>query len=200
MALLPVLLCGTLGCERDTSAEITAHGDANSADSLVVFPESLKTDDPTVNAFIERAIKVSMAEDYESFRLLWSALEQPLGEQEFRLGFRAARKITILDVEKRRTRDDEIVYLVHCLIELDPNRIPETRRDVKPQRDVVLLLRKEGEQWRIATPPRREARALKAQFAKRHNTDADTNGTTAEASSNAVQPAQSTEKRDNNDN
>jgi hypothetical protein len=164
-------LSGASGCERSSGANGTAPAASPKPASLVSFPEALQAEDPEINAFIRRAIDICVTEDYEAFRLLWSALEEPLGEQEFRKGFRAARKVSILDLAARRTPDSEVVYLVHCLVELDPDQVPE------PTRDIVLLLRKENDAWRVARPPSKEIRALKAKYARaREAMNATSNG------------------------
>lgn len=181
---LALLLAGCLGapagCERETqSGQSPTRASARSV-ALVDFPEQVRADDPEVNAFIERAIRICQAQNYDDFRLLWSALEEPLGEQEFRKGFAAMRKVTILDLLKRRTKEGEIVYLVHCLLQFEPAAVPD------PERDVVLLLRQESGQWRVATPPEKEARALKARLAaRRQPAGANSNG---EIASGTTQP------------
>jgi len=185
--LLTALLTAALmaGCERSDGASASSGGRSPAATpqaALVSFPPDVQADDPEVNAFIRKAISVCMSKDkhgkpnYEAFRLLWSALEEPIGQQEFERGFAATQKVTILDVMKRRTPDDEIVYLVHCLVELDPKQVPQ------PTRDIVLLLRKETCEWRVATPPRKEVRALKAKYAREREE-------AAAASSNGVDSA-----------
>lgn len=165
-ALLLLGMLAFAGCEREKrNPRPTPPPEESSPASLVLFPPEVQADDPAVNAFIRKAINICVTKDetgkpnYDAFRLLWSALEEPLGEQEFLRGFAATQKVTILDVMKRRTADDEIVYLVHCLVELDPEQVPE------PTRDIVMLLRKENGQWRVATPPRKEVQALKARYA-----------------------------------
>jgi hypothetical protein len=130
------------GCERSKPRATPTPLPTPAANALIQFPEALRTEDESVNAFIAEAIRVCASEDYDAFRLLWSALEEPIGKQQFQAGFRATRRVTILDLAKRRLPDGELVYLVYCLVELDPREVPE------PTRDIVLLLRKE--QGRLA--------------------------------------------------
>jgi hypothetical protein len=159
------------GCERSKPRATPTPLPTPAANALIQFPEALRTEDESVNAFIAEAIRVCASEDYDAFRLLWSALEEPIGKQQFQAGFRATRRVTILDLAKRRLPDGELVYLVYCLVELDPREVPE------PTRDIVLLLRKEQGDWRIATPPQKEARALKARFERRRaEANATSNG------------------------
>jgi hypothetical protein len=159
------ILFAVVGCEPNasgTGSKGTPTPKATSAPSIMAFPEALHADDPEINAFIEHLVATCVAADYDAFRLMWSALEEPLGEQEFLVGFRATRHVTVLDLAPRRTREGEIVYLLYCMVELDPDVVPE------PKRDIVLLLRQETGSWRIARPPHREAKALKAAFAEKH--------------------------------
>ncbi len=158
-------LAALAGCKPERQNAQNDHS-GRRAESLIDFPAELRAEDPSVNEFILNAIQTCMAEDYEAFRLLWSGLEEPISEQEFRRGFRATRKVTILHLLQRRTREGDIVYIVHSLVELDPNEVPE------PERDIVLLLRKESGKWRVARAPREEAKALKALLSR----DASTNG------------------------
>jgi len=169
--LVIAALCAPTGCERSSGAASSAPGASAKPASFVSFPPEVQSDDPEINAFVRKAIDICVAEDYDAFRLLWSALEEPLREQEFRKGFKAARKVSILDLVKRRTPEGEGVYLVHCLVELDPDEVPE------PQRNIVLLLRKENNQWRVAKPPAKEVRALKEKYARQNGlVDAQSNG------------------------
>jgi len=193
-ACLSVAALLVAGCERETASQEADARSSGKAAAVVDFPESVHADDPAVNAFVLKAIDACLAEDYDAFRLLWTALEQPLGEQEFRKGFAATRKVAILELAKRRTRADEIVYVVHCLVEFEPGAVPE------PTRDIVMLLRKENDKWRIAKAPSKETQALKAKYAARNGTasngiaDAGATGTgLTDADTNAMTTAGATQ-------
>jgi hypothetical protein len=90
------------GCERSKPRATPTPLPTPAANALIQFPEALRTEDESVNAFIAEAIRVCASEDYDAFRLLWSALEEPIGKQQFQAGFRATRRVTILDLAKRR--------------------------------------------------------------------------------------------------
>ena len=134
------------GCEPDDSDGIDGVP-VEAQQAPVHFPDKLRVEDASVNEFILEAIHTCVEGDYEAFRLLWSAKEEPLTEQEFRRGWRAVREVDIQQVRKLQTPEGEIVYAVRGLVRLDPAEVPE------PNRDIVLLLVKENDQWRIARAP-----------------------------------------------
>jgi hypothetical protein len=115
---------------------------------LIVFPEALRPEDANVSAVVRRVIDSCVRGDYEEFRLLWSAKQDPLPRDAFERGWRAVRQVTVLQLQKfRRRAEDDIVYGVHARVELDES-VPE------PVRDVVLLLVREADQWRLAAAPK----------------------------------------------
>lgn len=161
-----------VGCERAAPVQTPSPSAKPASLATVVFPEELQAEDETVNAFVRQMIETCAAEDYDAFRLLWSARDKPLSEAEFIRGWRATRQVSILALQQRRDpRDGEIVYVVHGRVELDPDKVPQ------PEREIVLLLVKENGQWRIARAPSKVAKALKGELSEDENTNgADTNG------------------------
>ena len=137
------VVCAAGGCKRPDQTE--SGGPApESREALVDFPKSLQPDDDSVTAFIHRAIETCVTGDYDAFRRLWSAREDPLPSDAFERGWRSVQWVRILDVQKfRRKVEDDIVYGVHARIELDES-VP------KPQRERVLLIVQEAGQWRLA--------------------------------------------------
>ena len=112
-----------------------------------------------MNQFIENAMHVCTSGDYEAYRLLWSAREKPLARAEYDLGWSAVREVRILAVEgvalvSAQTGGDgspETTYGVAAHVRLDPERLTV---DTKLDRDVVLMLTREHEQWRLASAPK----------------------------------------------
>ncbi len=149
MAVVPVF---TAQCAKEEAVEPSPT--PSIADS-VVFPDSLRADDESVNEFFMSIIKTCKEGDYETFRLLWSAHEEPITLQEFQRGWQADPKVTVLDLRRMRTEEGEVVYLLRALVKLDPDLVPE------PERDVVLLFRKEHGQWRLARAPKSAAKVMK---------------------------------------
>jgi hypothetical protein len=122
---------------------------------LLDFPTELRADDPTVNEFLIQAIQTCVDQDYDAFRLLWSAREEPISEQEFKRGWQANPKVYIKDLRKGPTEEGEEFYAVRALVRLDPDMVPE------PERDIVMLLVKEGGKWRLAAAPRNVVKFMK---------------------------------------
>jgi len=115
--------------------------------AVVEFPAALQPDDPSVGAFIQHVVDTCVAGDYDAFRLLWSAREDPFSRDAFERGWRAVQRVTLVHVQKFRRREEgDIVYGVHARVELDDS-VPES------QREVVLLIVREGDQWRLVRPP-----------------------------------------------
>ena len=165
------------GCGKEGMDQPSPQPSPTPDASRVVIPESVRADDPSVNDFIAQIIATCVAEDYEAFRLLWSAREKPISEKEFRRGWRATQSVTILNILKRRRREEgDIVYVVHGKMQLDPGA-----NIAAPQRELVLLLVKEQERWHIASAPRSVAKALKASAANTNSlSDIGSSGATTE--------------------
>ena len=145
---------GEAGCRRE-GADHPEPTPAPRPLGLIEFPEELRADEPAVNAFLYSAFQTCADGEYEAFRRLWSVREDPVSEEEFVRGWRAAPRVSIKDLRKMRTPEGEIVYVVRALVELDGEMV------VEPVRDVVFLVVKESERWCVATAPRSVAKVLK---------------------------------------
>lgn len=137
------VVCAIPGCKRpDQTAP--AEPAPETRDAVVDFPESLQPDDTSVTAFIRRSIDTCVTGDYNAFRLLWSARQDPFPRDAFERGWRSVQRVRILGVQKfRRKVEDDIVYGVHARIELDES-VPDRHRER------VLLIVQEAGQWRLA--------------------------------------------------
>jgi hypothetical protein len=135
-----------LGCEPSSEPEAAAP--APSTPGVTIdFPAELQPEDTEVTAFIRRVIETCNGGDYDAFRLLWSAKDDPFPRDAFERGWRAVQQVTIRDVQKlRRKAEGDVVYGVHASVVLDGS-VPE------PTREVVLLLVREMGQWRLARAP-----------------------------------------------
>lgn len=154
----------TPACHRDepekTSASVPSSGAANSKQpDLLVFPDELRVADSTVNEFVTKAMTTCAAGDYEAFRLLWSVREDPLPREEFEQGWQAVQTIKVRALEKVMLDADpnagrtepETVYALLTEVSLDPTQKAGQK---EPQRNVVLMLAREHEQWRLAQAPK----------------------------------------------
>lgn len=163
LSLLTILLVPCLsGCNSESKDDTPA--DAKhpveprpDAPQRVVFPESLFVDDREVTAFVRQALDQCAAGDYDAFRRLWTAKQDPMSRDEFEEGWAAVQTITVRALEKvmLAAEDDsksaETVYALFVEVALDPER-PAGKR--QPLREIVLMLTRENEAWRIARPPK----------------------------------------------
>jgi hypothetical protein len=142
-----ITLAAGTGCKRSEESAPEPALPAPEPSVIVDFPEELQAKDRTVSAFIREVIDTCVAGDYERFRLLWSAREDPFPRDAFERGWQAVRRVRVLDVQPfRRRAEDDLVFGVHAYVELDES-VPERSPDV------VLLIVKEAERWRLAEAP-----------------------------------------------
>ena len=100
---------------------------------LLVFPDELRVADESVNSFMTRAMETCAAGDYNAFRLLWSAREEPLTAREFEEGWEAVREIRVRALER-------------VLLAPEPDHA-----EARPE--VILMLVREHDEWRLARAP-----------------------------------------------
>ncbi len=170
LLVLPGLLVS--GCAKDKKTPVQP-SPTPSIENVVNFPPEVRAEDESVNEFLLETITTCLEKDYEAFRLLWSARDEPMTEEEFKRGWQANPKVTVKAIQKMRSSEGEIVYGIRALVELDPNKVPE------PQRDVVLLFVKEQGKWRLARPPRSLAKVMKGEESPSPSPEAEAPETTA---------------------
>ena len=159
-----VLLVPSTGCRR-APEEGAGGGSGDEAPEMkragvLVFPEELHVADAAVNEFVERAMSVCGRGDYDGFRLLWSVREEPLPRDEFEEGWHAVETIRVRGLQKARlAREDaadaaeaDVVYVILAEVQLDPTHRAGKR---EPKREVVLMLVREDDEWRLAKPPKK---------------------------------------------
>lgn len=136
----------TGGCDRSTDQTKTTARPIQTG-VVIDFPADLPPDDPAVTAFVRKVIDTCVAGDYNAFRLLWSIKEDPFPRDSFQRGWRAVRRVSVVRLQKFRRRvEGDIVYGLHAHVELDP-AVP------KPRRDVILLIVREDDHWRLRRAP-----------------------------------------------
>lgn len=150
-------------CSRESSSEQKGRENGPAAperkEEIVVFPSWLRVDDATVNEFVRKALAQCAAGDYDAFRRLWTARQEPLPRGEFEEGWQAVQRINVRALEKVMLTGDadhdhadaETVYALLVEVSLDPTRRAGQR---EPHRDIVLMLSRERDQWRLARPPK----------------------------------------------
>ncbi|MCH8967146.1 MAG: hypothetical protein IID43_05670 [Planctomycetes bacterium] len=160
-----VMLVCVQSCRRSESEmgnETDRPPEPPTTKSVLVFPEAVKVADDSVNRALDHAMTVSMSGDYDAFRLLWSAREDPLPRDEFEKGFGAVEEIRIEALEKvilaggahntgAQNSDGEAVYAAYATIRLDPAK---NLGQPEPERRVVLMLVHEHGDWRLARAPK----------------------------------------------
>jgi len=125
----------------------------------LIFPDELRVADETVNDFVAKAMSICAAGEYGAFRLLWSVRGDPLPREEFEQGWQAVQNIKVRALEKVMLDADpsagraesESVYALLVDVSLDPEQRAGQK---KPRREVVLMLIREHEQWRLAQAPK----------------------------------------------
>ena len=123
----------------------------------LTFPESLRVTDESVNNFVRAALTQCASGDYEAFRGLWTAKQEPIARAEFNEGWHAVNRIEVRALEKvlLATGEDakatQPVYVLAARVELDPAARVGKR---EPVREIVLMLVRENDQWRLAAAPK----------------------------------------------
>jgi hypothetical protein len=161
---------GAAGCRDRSSAADTQPSDAEEVDRInprgaeppeVIFPAALRTDDESLNRFIDSVLGFCVKGEYGSYRLAVGSQYEPLPRKNFERAWRAVKEVRIrkiLRVYEPTTRAadpsrtdvrEELkhpIYCVHGTITLR-----DTQR-TRPVREVVVLLIKEHGEWRLGPP------------------------------------------------
>lgn len=154
--VLLTLLLHSCRRDKDKPAEAAPPADQKSAVQLD-FPSEFRPEDPTIRDFIDHALRTCAAGQYDDFRLLWSAREEPLSRDDFVKSFRAVEAIRVRALEKALFAGDDpdvepaLVYVLFVEIRLDPAR-PVGDRGAG--RELVLMIVTENEKWRFARAPK----------------------------------------------
>lgn len=144
------------GCREDAkTAEMPSPAPVATAE--LIFPESMRAPDESVNIFVRKALTQSAGGKYEDFRALWSAKQEPISRGEFEEGWNAVHRIEVRGLKKVMLAGDqdsaapEPVYVLLVEVALDPARKAGQR---EPVREIVMMLVGEHDQWRLASAPK----------------------------------------------
>lgn len=145
--------------DETASKDARGNGAPKHPARLLAFPETLWTDDVSVNAFVEHAMTTCASGNYEQFRLLWSAREDPLPRDEYNEGWQAVQQIKVRALEKviltadpqQGREESETAYVILADVSLDPAH-PAGQRE--PNREAVLMLVREQGAWRLGRAPK----------------------------------------------
>lgn len=155
VVVVATLLCGACRSEKE---EPSVEVPVETKSDILEFPLALHVEDESVNAFVTKAMIDCASGDYDRFRLLWSAREEPLARGEYDRGWQAVEEIRVRALEKiilKQSADDGLEkslpgYVILADVSLDPNHRATMEQ---PNRAVVLTMTREHQQWRLSSAP-----------------------------------------------
>ncbi len=149
------------GCRRDDTTNSAtgnlAIPEPEPAGAELVFPPSLRVADETVNEFVTGAMAACAGGDYDLFRSLWVAREDPLPRDEFERGWRAVQRVQIKALERVSLGSDgteakpQPAYTILAEVTFDPDL---SGIQQEPQRQTILMIVREHDEWRLARAPK----------------------------------------------
>lgn len=153
----------------------------------VLFPDALRTGYDSVDAFIGEALATCVEGDYEAFRLLWNARQEPLRREEFDQGWQAVESVRVRAVEKvvvpavldEMAASDEQVDAGEPASDVSFALLVEARFDPEHpvgkrlvNREFVLLILRERNSWRLGRAPEGVRQWIKTRVAAADGKDA----------------------------
>jgi hypothetical protein len=149
------------GCEcqrsadEDVSIEVPkiTDKDPNANRPLVYFPSRCQTEDITLNKFIEQALVVCAQGDYDGFRQLFGTSFTPPSKTDFERIWYNVVNVEVVSTHPGKQEPPE--YYVHAVVRL---REPDRRN--RSQRDAVVAIFKEADEWRMAPPSKEFVRKV----------------------------------------
>ena len=180
MAIL--LLTSAASCREDQKApeKPSTKPTTDQVTAQLVFPESLRVADETVNIFVRTALGQCAEGNYDAFRALWSERQDPISRTEFEEGWHAVHRIEVRGLQKallaagQNTASSEPVYVFLVEVALNPEAKAGKRA---PLREIVLMLVQEHDQWRLANAPKSMREWIKQKNAASGNHSADSPST-----------------------
>lgn len=152
-ALLALQVGLAFGCSGDKGSKSNENKTAAderitlSDQATLIFPTKLHAKDVSVNEFVKEAMRIATSDDYDAFRLLWASDEEPFDRGQFEKGWKSVRTLQIGVLQKMRLGPDgEAFYAVFAEAYLDAEKLPQ---GVEPYRSMVLIIKKEHDQWRL---------------------------------------------------
>ena len=153
-----MLLTSASGCREEENAPATPPSKpATESATELIFPDSLRVADESVSIFVRTALGQCANGNYEAFRGLWSARQDPISRAEFEEGWQAVHRIEVRGLQKVLLAGDqdaaasEPVYVLLVEVALDPAAKAGKRA---PLREIVMMLVREHDQWRLANAPK----------------------------------------------
>jgi hypothetical protein len=141
----------------------------------VDFPPSCQQADAKLNAFITQVLKVCEEGDFDGFCQFMGTTERPPSQDDFKRLWHGIGRISVKSV--RGTESEPPQYFVHAVARL---RKPDNEK--RTERDIVIRVFKEADEWRISGAPKEIVRKVLA---------ADSQPASAPEGDGAVRPAAS---------
>ncbi len=153
------LLLSPAACTHEPEDSLPAEKAPPPAERLV-FPESTAAEDPDVNQAIREALKACLEGDYDRFRASWSAAEPPMESRKFHRHWQPVRSIEVREVQPmRHAEDGRLLFYVDAAIEFGPGAR-------EAHRDVLFLVVRESEAWRLARAPKSLVESVRGERAE----------------------------------
>lgn len=145
-----------LACRREESPRKETPAEPQPSRASIIFPETLRVADEDVNVFVRTTLAQCAGGDYDAFRTLWTAKQDPISREEFQEGWHAVDRIEVQGLQKALLELEEgaprqTVYVMLVVVSLDPTRKAGKR---EPLREIVLMIVREHDQWRLAAAPK----------------------------------------------
>lgn len=104
-----ILLLSPGGCKRQPQDSTTSPAAPVSSrnEGALIFPTAMRVADGEVNEFVDQAMRLCAAGDYEPFRRLWSVHEEPISKSEFTSAWESVAEIRLLALEKVRIKSTQ---------------------------------------------------------------------------------------------
>jgi hypothetical protein len=120
---------------------------------VIQWPENVQCEDPTVVKFVRDALSCCASGDYDAYRLLWRWDHRPTSRKHFerqvqaihRVEVKLLKQVVFLLPDERLDDDPRYVLQAHIKIR-DEFR---GRGGKLEDRDLVLLIVRDGDQWRF---------------------------------------------------
>jgi hypothetical protein len=152
-----VLAVAMVGCEptrlpeEETDFSPPLKETSDQPPPVLSFPATARTDDPSLNEFIEHVFEVCRVGQYEDYRLLHSRYEQPISRDKFKEFWERVKSITVQDVEPVSAGDagaeaNEPAWKVTAHVVFEPG-------SKRAKRDIRFVVTREGQRWVVGRQP-----------------------------------------------
>jgi hypothetical protein len=124
----------------------------------IKFPAECQQEDRSLNEFVTRVLGICQRGGYDDFCNLFSISEVPPSHDEFKKIWSGVGEIAVRSIHMAPVRPDDPApaqYFVHAVVKL---RREDARKRL--ERDVVVRVFKEMDQWRISGAPKEIVRKV----------------------------------------